>query len=140
MKIIEFIDKILSDKSSKQHILSLGVISDKEAQKLKDLTGLDLENYERIVDNFAIKHALNKHGHAGVEKLRGQIAISKDDFEYIPEIVGNPDKIETGEKNRRNADLLKYTKNIDEKIVYVEEIRKGRKQLALQTLYKQKIR
>jgi hypothetical protein len=140
MKIIEFIEKVLADKSPEQHILSLGVISETEAQKLKNLTGLDLNNYERILDNFAIKHALNKHGHAGVEKLRGQIAISKEDFEHIPEIIENPDKIETGEKNRRNADLLKYTKNINEKVVYVEEIRKGRKQLALQTLYKQKIR
>lgn len=140
MGIIKFIEKILADKSTEQHILSLGVLSEMEAQKLKEITGLDLENYERILDNFAVKHALNKHGHAGVEKLRGQIPITKNDFELIPKVVENPDKIEIGEKNRRGADLIKYTKNIEEKVIYVEEIRKGRKQLALQTLYKQKVR
>ncbi len=140
MNILEFVEKILKDNTTTQHILSLGKISETEIEKLRESTGLDLENYERIIDNFAIKHTLNKHGHEGVEKLRGQIAITKKDFASIPQIVENPDIIETGEKNRRGADLIKYTKNSTEKIIYVEEVRKGRKQLALQTLYKQKSR
>jgi len=138
MSIKNFIDKVLSEKNNKAESYSLGKLTPKEIETLKEITGFDLTDYERIIDKFGVIHTFVKHGNEKVEAARGQIAVKPEDFEKIPEIVSEPDKIESGEKNSHGKDLIKYFKNYDSTIVYVEEKRDGKKLLATQTMYKQK--
>jgi valyl-tRNA synthetase len=138
-ELIDFVVKSLTNPSHKQTKFCLGKLSNQEIAKLRTKTGFDLADFERIIDNFAIRHAFSQHGNPKVEEQRGQIAITINDFENIVELIENFDKIETGEKNTAQRDLLKYSKDKEVcKYVYVEEIRTGKKELAMQTMYKQK--
>jgi len=138
-RITNFIAEILQNKGKKNK-LNLGKLSKKEVEKIKEELGFDLENYCRVMDNSAINHTLNHHSNPKTEAQRGQIAVVPEDFVLIPKITSEFDKLEYADKNQHGRDLIKYIKEMTEKLVYVEEIRTGRKEVALQTLYKQKSR
>ena len=56
----------------------------------------------------------------------------------IPDIVNNYESLTT-RKNRRNQDIIIYSRTMDEDVTYyVEEIRLGRRELAASTMYKRK--
>jgi phage-Barnase-EndoU-ColicinE5/D-RelE like nuclease3 len=44
--------------------------------------------------SYGVNHAIKKHGNPKTEESRGQVAITEQDFELIPQIVANPDSIE----------------------------------------------
>ena len=93
--------------------------------------------YKHTIDNSAVRHVMNSHG-SERETLRGQIPITIDDLKIIRSIIEGYDSIKT-EKNRRMQDVIIYTKTmVDGTTYYVEEIRRGRHELAASTLYKKK--
>jgi len=106
-------------------------------EDLQDLGIMIDEQYKHTLDNSAVRHTVNIHG-SDKEKLRGQIPVNEQDFLLIPDIVSSYDSIST-EKNRRDQDLIIYTKTmLDGTTFYVEEVRLKRRELAACTLYKRK--
>lgn len=143
MKKVESIKQLIEElKNDKSAFLryEIGELSEKEIQQIKEATGFDLSGYTRTMYSYGVNHAIKKHGNPKTEESRGQVAITEEDFELIPQIVANPDSIEFGEKNDLGDDLIKYSKIIGNQLFYVEEIRNGRKEVVLQTLYKRKVR
>ena len=112
-------------------------VSDRQLQDFHS-AGLKVsKSYTHTIDNCSISHAIKRHG-LEKEKLRGQLPITADDFEKVNDILENYDKI-TFEKNRRGQSIIKYSKEYAEDItLYVEEVRVGRKELAMATIYKTK--
>ena len=90
-----------------------------------------------MVDKFAINHTIKKHGDAVQEKLRGQIAITNEDFELIPKINKSKNIIHLS-KNKFGNDVLLYEAVIKDTFYYVEEVRTGKKELCMTTMYKRK--
>ena len=133
-KLVNF---AITDKTTINKFVSLGIVTTEESVLLKAKTGFNLQGYERIIDKSAINHVLKIHGNEKKEKLRGQIAVTEIDFEKIPEILQSKNVIFTG-KNKQGQNCLLYQAKIGNTYFYVEEIRTGRKHLALQTLYKRK--
>lgn len=123
--------------TSKNKREPINEISEKEANFLKEKTGFDFSGYERIIDKSSVIHTFNQHGNQKSEAARGQIAITKKDFELIPEIVKSKNVINT-EKNKNGAECIMYEAIIGDTFYYVEEIRKGKKKLCLKTMYKRK--
>jgi phage-Barnase-EndoU-ColicinE5/D-RelE like nuclease3 len=112
---------------------------DVERSALEILLCLNLKDFKRTIDNYAIVHTHNKHGQENKEKSRGQIAVIKEDYLLIPDIVNNPDSISVGEKSNIGTELIIYEKEINNiYYFYVEEVRKKRKSLSMKTLYKKK--
>ena len=138
MSIKEFVQKVLSSKSNRLNKYEIGKLTKTELERLKKETNFDLREYIRVIDSYGIKHALKKHENEKLEKKQGQVAINVDDFEKIPEICSNPDKIESGIKNSYGNDLIKYTKTFENQITYVEEKRDSKKELGTKTMYKKK--
>ena len=95
---------------------------------------IDIGGYSHILDSSAAKHALNKH--------KGDpIPLEKAHFGLIVDTIMNADEIVCGRKNRRNLDTIIYVKNYENiKVFYVEEIRNGRHQLAMNTMYLNKVK
>lgn len=81
---------------------------------------------------------LKKHGKARAEAARGQIAVTPDDFKLIPQIVSAPDGIDRVGVSGIGRALIRHTKRIGDAYYVVEEVRTGRKTLALETMYKRK--
>ncbi|MEQ1554090.1 MAG: hypothetical protein ABL929_07925 [Ferruginibacter sp.] len=119
----------IKDKTVQNKIVGLGIVSDTQAVMLKAKTGFNLAGYKRVIDKYAIKHTLKKHGNEKQEKLRGQIAVTEKDFENIPEIVQSQNVIFSG-KNRQGKDCLLYEAKIGNTYYYVEEIRTGKKAIS----------
>jgi len=140
MSIKKFVKEIVNGKSNKLRKYELGKLTKTELERLKKETNFDLREYIRVIDSYGIKHALKKHGNEKLEKKQGQLAINIDDFEKIPEICSNPDKIESGIKNSYGNDLIKYIKTFDNQFTYIEEKRDGKKELGTKTMYKKKAR
>jgi len=140
VKIKEFVKQILKDKSNKLQKFSFGKLTEKQIKEIKENTGFDLTDYERIIDNYGIKYAFKQHGNIIKEQKRGQIAITENDFENILKIITNAEKIENNGKNKIGRNIIRFCKQLSEKNYYTEEIMKKKKELAMQTFYKRKNR
>ena len=96
-----------------------------------------VESFYHVLDNFAVRHIIAKHANEK-EELRGQIKIEESDFLLIPDIVIHFDSCLI-QSPRPGRTLITYTKEYkDIEYCYVEEIRKGRRELAGVTYYKRK--
>lgn len=135
-KVKKIIDSI-SDKKNK-HIEVLRKISDTEADFLLKKTGLDLKGYSHSIDNYSILHILKKHG-SKKELQRGQIPVTIKDIQNFPTIVSDYDDVKYAGKSKIGRDTIRFEKNIGDNLVLVfEEMRIGKKLLALSTMYIQK--
>ena len=135
-EIIELVKDAIIHKSKKLS-LEIGIVTTKEAEKIKLLTNLNVNGYKRIIDNYGVLHTLKNHGNVKLEESRGQIAITENDFTKIPSIVKTDNIIYSG-KDRLGNDIILYEKKIGVVYYYIEEIRVGRKVLALKSMYKRK--
>ena len=68
------------------------------------------------------------------EESRGQEAVVPEDFELINQVVTTPDIVFYGGKNRIGRDVIQFQKQIGDQYIIVQEIRTGRKQLALNSM------
>ncbi len=126
-----------NSKNSTNSKLQINVVDENEAEFLELKTGFKLLGYKRIIDKFSINHTLKNHGNIKTEALRGQIAITDEDFELIPEIMLSKNIIHASKNNMGN-DLILYEAIIENTFYYVEEVRKGKKELCMTTMYKRK--
>ncbi|MBO4595493.1 MAG: hypothetical protein J5632_02640 [Bacteroidales bacterium] len=94
-------------------------------------------SWKHTIDNSAVRHAIKVHGES-TEELRGQVKITAADLIGIPEIIAGYDSVRV-EINKRSQYVLIYSKSMaDGTVIYVEEVRNGRKELATSTIYKRK--
>lgn len=99
--------------------------------------GLDVDGFNHVIDGSAVRHVINKHGDEATENLQGQIAVTDRDFERIPEVLAKPDRVVFGTKNKRGLDQIGYAKRMDDgSTLYIEEARRGRKELAAVSMRK----
>lgn len=126
-----------TDKTPTNKKVAINVILEKEAKLLNLKTGLNLSGYTRIIDKSSIIHSIKQHGNSQKEALRGQIAITDNDFELIPKIVKSKNIIYAG-KTKLGNDCVLYEHIENEVFFYIEEVRTGKKELCLQTMYKRK--
>ena len=111
----------------------LGKIGEELGNRIKTDTGIDLSGY-----NIAITNAFeNSHANAKKEEARGQIAITPEIVEMVPEIIAKYDSVE---KNiHKNGQIgLVFTKELDGKKTVVEYVSSNRHYIYLQTMWGQK--
>jgi hypothetical protein len=133
-QLVEFAKNSKSPENSK---LEIGIIDEFEAELIQIKTGFKLRGFKRIIDKFGINHTLKNHGNSTIENKRRQIAITEEDFELVPETVKSQNIIHVS-KNKIGNDIMLYEAIINETFYYVEEVRKGRKELCMTTMYKRK--
>ena len=123
--------------SGKKDESAYAPVSADTAAKIKAATGQDVTGYKHFIDHEAMVHIARTHG-PGFEKESNQVPLAKEDFEKIPQIVNNPDKVEKGATTGRGLPSVKYTKRFNGTTYYVEEQWSGEKVLAAKTMYKVK--
>lgn len=126
-----------NSKSAVNSKLQINRIDETEAKSIELKTGFKLLGYKRVIDKFGINHTLKQHGNIEAEKLRGQIAITSEDFELVPQIAVSDNIIHVS-KNKFGNDIILYEAIIQNTFYYVEEVRKGRKELCMTSMYKRK--
>jgi phage-Barnase-EndoU-ColicinE5/D-RelE like nuclease3 len=96
---------------------------------------VDVTGFQHTVTAFGSRHVLNRHG----IQTRDPLPVTADDWARIPDILAAPDSI-TGSMTKLRLPGVIYEKRINGYIVYVEEVRTGRKTLTATTMYKRKAR
>ncbi len=100
--------------------------------------GLQIDDdYNHVIDNNAIRHTLKKHSGKNEEK-RGQIPITYADFENIADVVEHYDGVEVVPGNTSAQRIIYHKAYQDGTVIFVEEQRVGRKELAAVTMWKKK--
>ncbi len=91
-------------------------------------------DFKHVLDNYAVHHTMMKHA-SEKEEFRGQVRVEIDDFLMLPEILTEYDAITLTSRNGKQ--IIIYEKSYATYTCHlVEEVRKGRKELAVITLYK----
>jgi hypothetical protein len=106
-----------------------------EAARIFKETGIDVSGYTRIVSTKEMRHIWEQHGSDGTERLRGQVPVTAADVGQYLQWIKNADTVNVS-KTRGGFDAFTYTKNIAGAVVVVEEVRTGRKEVCLKSMYK----
>lgn len=93
--------------------------------------------FTHSVDMFAVRHALNRHSDAKVEAKQGQLPLGDADVAAIPQVIASADALLLGAKTPRGQDIVGSLKRLpDGTVLYLEEVRSGRKTLAMTSMRK----
>lgn len=99
-RLINVIDTNVNDfveysKTSKNDIkLELGIIPKDVAMRISKDVGVNISGRSLVLSSSGINHSLNKHSTRNKRLPKNEIAINKNDFNYIANIIANYDKVE----------------------------------------------
>jgi len=115
----------------------IGEVTGAVAERVSSLLGRDVAGYRHVIDVDAVRHILREHGDAKAEARRGQVGITEEDIQAIPEIIANPDRIILGDKRKNGQQAIIYLKRMpDGSITYVVSVGTRQKRFLATTLYK----
>ncbi|MBK7251221.1 MAG: hypothetical protein IPI06_10200 [Gammaproteobacteria bacterium] len=104
-------------------------------EAVERVTGESLEGYRVSISNHAMVHALKTHGSAS-ERLRGQAPITREDLRIVPRIFRSSQVTDGGlTKQGRRAVRFSHQHG-DFEFTASAELRTGRRELALITMWK----
>ena len=72
MTIKELCALATSDGSNKHYMLDIETVSDTLAERIRLEIGIDLEGFLISIDNYGIRHTMERHGDAMLESKQGQ--------------------------------------------------------------------
>lgn len=99
--------------------------------------GFDLAGFTHTADMFSVRHALNRHSDPKTEESRAQIPLTADDVGAVGEVIESPDIRVYGALTPRKQQIVASIKRLaDGSLLVAEEVRTGRKTLALTSLRK----
>ncbi len=138
--LLDFIDIALADKTNSKLIFEFYELDQLQVVALLEVSKMDLTGYRRILDSFAVKHIFKNHANHKTESLRGQIGVLAEDFLLIKQVVETGEVVSI-EVSKIGNTMIVYRLDLEAfRLFFIEEVRERRKELAVLTLYKQKIR
>lgn len=120
--------------------LYLGKVTDAARQRISDLLGYDVTSENYIITSDGVKHVFDQHGDAGKETARGNIPLTDDIIEKLPEVLANPDSIDLGhQESRGDRSGIVFQKAFPNgTIVYIQFDNSGRGTIEGKTIYAKK--
>ena len=106
------------------------------AAQVKAAAQLDVDGFRHSLDVFAVRHIFNEHGNTFSEEARGNVAVTREDLQSLPQILAEPDEVEFASKAPRGFKRLIIRKRINGYFFVVEEVRGNNHQLQIVTCYK----
>lgn len=132
----KFINQSLNDKSYSKKLV-IAPISKKAVELVKKDLDIDLSNLEIGIDADAIRHIFSGHGNEN-EYKRGQITITKDNFNLIMECINNPTDVAIGRNN--SIFFIKKDKENVLKITSLTYTQLKKQSLMIKTAYFHKLK
>ncbi len=120
--------------------LYLGKVTDAARQRISELLGYDVTSENYIITSDGVKHVFDQHGDAGKETARGNIPLTDDIIEKLPEVLANPDSIDLGhQESRGDRNGIVFQKAFPNgTIVYIQFDNSGRGTIEGKTIYAKK--
>lgn len=136
--IRDFVRNAVNSRSSNER-LYLGKIPESTVQKVREETGLDISGFSSIMNGGEVRHALKNHAQTDTEAARGQVGITEEDFERLPEILADPDSVRLSEKrDSAGRPAIIFTKKIGDRYVTVQGYSQGKQGLIFDTMWANK--
>lgn len=137
-EVPEIIDDLFEQADSSKNKVQRKIISSVTPRQLEEYRKKGILNvtadFVHSIENTALRHENKRHSGDN----RTQQPLTKEEWHNILDVIENFDTVEK-QKSRSGLDVIVYKKkNNDGTIYYVEEIRTGRKSLALTTAYKKR--
>lgn len=133
--------KALADKAggtgNQNDLMEISKVSPETATLLSE-KGLPITDmFTHVVDMYALRHTLKKHGDVKTEVARGQIPITAEEIAQIPDIIKNPTAYVVGTKSKIGRELVGTIKRFEDgTTIYFEEVRTGKSRLAMVSMRK----
>ncbi len=134
--LAELVALALSRTSGNKVFLDFAKVSPKVAEQVLQATGLDVRDWVHSIDESALRHIFNRHGSAQTEEPRGQLAVEIADIARLTEVVLQPDAIVPTHPLPDGTPMVIFKKRVAHDVVFVQEMRVGRKKLTAKTLWK----
>ena len=109
-------------------------INDEVKALLEEEMEYNFDEYSFQIDIYAIKHILKEHGNESKEDTRGQIAVKDEDILLVFDVLQFPDLILNSGKNKLGKETITFIKQVDNRYVIIQEVRTGRKTVALNSM------
>jgi hypothetical protein len=119
--------------------LYFGKIGKDLANTIKKEININLEDYNISLQANAVRHIFKNHSSQNIEDKRGQIAITKDDFELIPNIISDCDKLKKVDLTENNNIAIRFEKQFGNRYFLITYISNKNHNLEVKTLWKIKI-
>ena len=97
--ISDLVNFAKADKTNTLKEINFSSIPNLQSKEIFDKTGVTVKGCFKKLSSFSIRHILNGHGNVEKENAIDQLAVTNEDFEYIPQILSNPDSIIKGNTN-----------------------------------------
>jgi hypothetical protein len=134
--IKQIVELALGDNKSSSGEFIMSKLPIKQAKIIEAYIDKNIVGGKRLIETSAIRHTMKRHG---IERRVNQIAVIIEDFQKIPLILKEPDKIVYGGKNKLQQHIFLYHKRIGCNYIIAEAIRSiNKKTLVFCSLYKQK--
>lgn len=133
--IREFVQNAFGTKGNNER-LYLGKIPNKTADMVLNNTGLEVHGFSSIMIGSDAWHAMKDHSDPVKEQQRGQIPLTEEDFELLPQILADPDNVRlSGEADSYGRKAIIFEKEIGNKYVTVQGYSKGKQGLMFDTMW-----
>ena len=129
-----FITYCLSPDPPENKQIVLGPIPSLVIEKVLLDSSIDLTSYVFTIDVYAVRHIMKSHGNKLKEEVRGQKAITVDDFNLLYDIVSQPDTVFYDGLNRIGREVLQFQKQVGDLHIILKEVRTRKRQLALDSM------
>ena len=136
-----FLNRALQDENFYGK-LYFGKIPDNLADRIYLETNIKTAGNNLSLGASEVRKIMKSHGNASTEKLRGQRAITIDDFKYIVDVIENPDEIEAfvdgyvGRKKSEPNPAINFKKTLPNgKTIVFAYVSDKHQDLNVQTMY-----
>ncbi|RJF91146.1 phage minor head protein [Sphingomonas cavernae] len=117
-------------------VQTLGLLSSAQSREIGTMKGADVDLFDFSLAPSDIKHVRRQHGDDATEARQGQRAIVAQDYAVLPTLLNKPDAIEDAGTSDLNEPLVRLVREIHgERFNAVFAVRRGRRTLALKTMY-----
>ena len=127
----------IGPQDGRNHRSSLGPV--KNADHIREATGIDIAGFERTIDSNDVRHALKSHGDAEVEANRRppQKALTPADIALVPTVIASAHTVEARVATKKHPASIRYIARISgNELTYVENVRTARRQVAFKSMWK----
>ncbi len=118
--------------------LYFGKIGIEAANRIKEILGINVIGYNISLKSDSINHIIRKHS-GDREYLRGQIPVTKEDFNLIPKIIFAFDNIKISNSTKDDKPVLTFIKEIGNVYYLVENVSDKSHCLEVLTMWKMKV-
>lgn len=143
--IVAGIDSTVSDffnrwkhgrkSGEKMERMFLGEISDTAKSKIETALGHGIEATDFTIDSDTMRHMYKNHGDTQAEIRRGNVPITAQIVEQLPDVIASPDVVRK-DSDPKNPEVIVFEKRLnDGTVVYVQGELKARKALNGITMY-----